>query len=155
MLLAVSNHSSPWPVFAALTGCRVPSIIAGAITISLLGFFSGPFFATVSILSRTPFEAELTDLTGNICWLQALPRTRQVVCDMYAFPFQALSMAATDSIAALVFVVGQVGGSIFPAITGVIAARAGVRVLQPMLVGLIGATGVSWLILPRTGLHRD
>lgn len=74
---------------------------------------------------------------------------------MYAFPFQALSMAVTDSIAALVFVVGQVGGSIFPAITGVIAARAGVRVLQPMLVGLIGATGVSWLILPRTGLHRD
>jgi hypothetical protein len=50
---------------------------------------------------------------------------------------------------------GHVGGSLAPAITGVIAARAGVRVLQPILVGLIGATGVSWMIIPRAGLHRE
>jgi fucose permease len=56
---------------------------------------------------------------------------------------------------ALVFVVGQIGGSIFPAITGVIAARAGVRALQPILIGLIAATGVSWLLLPRVGLNRE
>lgn len=53
------------------------------------------------------------------------------------------------------FVIGQIGGSIFPAVTGVIAARAGVSVLQPMLVGLIGATGVSWLLIPRTGLKAE
>ena len=98
----------------------VPSIIAGAVTISLLGFFSGPFFATgISVGSKL-------------------------------FPEHVKSSAIS-----LVFVIGQIGGSIFPAITGVIAARAGVRVLQPILVGLIGATGLSWLMLPRTGLHRD
>ncbi|OKP14233.1 Bypass of stop codon protein 6 [Penicillium subrubescens] len=57
---------------------------------------------------------------------------------------------------AFVFVLGQIGGSIFPAITGVIAARVGVKVLQPMLVGLFSATAVSWLLLPKDiELHRD
>lgn len=50
---------------------------------------------------------------------------------------------------AFIFVLGQVGGSVFPAITGVIASRAGVQVLQPMLVGLLGAAGLSWLTLPK------
>lgn len=54
------------------------------------------------------------------------------------------------------FVLGQIGGSIFPAVTGIIAAREGVQVLQPMLVGLLAAAGLSWLILPRDlELHRD
>jgi hypothetical protein len=57
---------------------------------------------------------------------------------------------------AFVFVFGQIGGSIFPALTGIIAARVGVQVLQPMLVGLIGASGLNWLILPKDApLHRD
>lgn len=60
------------------------------------------------------------------------------------------------TIKAFVFVLGQIGGSIFPAITGIIAARAGVKVLQPMLIGLLSAAGVSWLILPKkAGVHRD
>ncbi|KAH8433297.1 MFS transporter [Aspergillus melleus] len=61
-----------------------------------------------------------------------------------------------SSAIAFVFVLGQIGGSIFPAVTGIIAARVGVQVLQPMLVGLLGAAGLSWLILPRdVELHRD
>lgn len=57
---------------------------------------------------------------------------------------------------AFVFVLGQIGGSIFPAITGVIAARVGVKVLQPILVGLFSATAVSWLLLPKDiELHRN
>lgn len=57
---------------------------------------------------------------------------------------------------AFVFVLGQIGGSVFPALTGIIAAQVGVQVLQPMLVGLLGAAGVSWLILPKdTALHQD
>jgi fucose permease len=57
---------------------------------------------------------------------------------------------------AFVFVFGQIGGSVFPALTGIIANRVGVQVLQPMLVGLIGASGLSWLILPKDAeLHRD
>jgi cation transporter-like permease len=57
--------------------------------------------------------------------------------------------------AAFIFLLGQIGGSVFPAITGVIASEAGVKVLQPMLVGLLGATGVSWLIIPKPRLHHD
>jgi fucose permease len=53
-----------------------------------------------------------------------------------------------------VFVLAQAGGSFFPAITGIIAGRAGVKVMQPMLVGLIVATGISWALVPRVK-HRD
>jgi fucose permease len=98
----------------------VPSVIAGAVVISLFGFFSGPFFATgISVGSKL-------------------------------FP-QHLRHSAL----AIVFVIGQIGGSVFPAITGIIAARAGVGVLQPILVGLICATGLTWLCLPRVNKHRD
>lgn len=98
----------------------IPNIIVGAVTISLLGFFSGPFFATgISVGSKL-------------------------------FPRHIRHSAL-----AIVFVIGQIGGSIFPAITGLIAARAGVSVLQPILVGLICATGLTWLCLPRVNKHRD
>lgn len=53
-----------------------------------------------------------------------------------------------------VFVLAQAGGSFFPAITGVIASRVGVKVMQPVLVGLIVATGLSWAFVPRIK-HRD
>jgi len=49
----------------------------------------------------------------------------------------------------LIFVTAQAGGNAFPAITGVIAAKAGVGVLQPILVGLIVALGISWALVPR------
>ncbi|KEF62202.1 uncharacterized protein A1O9_00174 [Exophiala aquamarina CBS 119918] len=49
-----------------------------------------------------------------------------------------------------IFVLAQAGGSLFPTMTGVIAAKAGVKVLQPILVGLFVATGVSWCLVPRT-----
>lgn len=48
----------------------------------------------------------------------------------------------------------QAGGTIFPAITGIIAQTAGVAVLQPMLVGLIIAMGVAWALVPKVK-HRD
>jgi fucose permease len=53
-----------------------------------------------------------------------------------------------------VFVLAQAGGSFFPAITGVIASRVGVKVMQPVLVGLIVATGISWALVPKVK-HRD
>ena len=98
----------------------VPSIIAGAVAISFLGFFSGPFFATGVSMGSKLFPGHVR-----------------------------------HSALAVVFVTGQIGGSIFPAVTGVIAARAGVSVLQPILVGLICATGLTWLCLPKVDKHRD
>ena len=48
-----------------------------------------------------------------------------------------------------VFVLAQAGGSFFPAITGVVASQAGVKVMQPILVGLIVAMGISWALVPK------
>ena len=41
------------------------------------------------------------------------------------------------------------GGSLFPVVTGVVASRVGVSALQPILVGILTATTVSWLLVPR------
>ncbi|RPA82476.1 MFS transporter [Ascobolus immersus RN42] len=56
---------------------------------------------------------------------------------------------------ALIFVLGQAGGSLFPFLTGVIAGRAGVAVLQPIALGLIVASGVVWVMLPKVEVKRD
>lgn len=97
----------------------IPSIAAGIVSISLLGFFSGPFFATgISVGSKL--------FPGHV----------------------------RHSALAIVFVIGQIGGSVFPALTGIIAARAGVSVLQPVLVALICCTGLTWLALPKVDKHQ-
>lgn len=49
---------------------------------------------------------------------------------------------------AMIFVMAQAGGAIFPAITGVVAAGAGVGTLQPILVALLAAMAVSWTLVP-------
>ncbi|KAF5710645.1 bypass of stop codon 6 [Fusarium mundagurra] len=49
---------------------------------------------------------------------------------------------------AFVFVFAQLGGCLFPIITGLIAASAGVSILQPVLCALLVATSVSWLFVP-------
>jgi MFS family permease len=114
----------------------VPNIITEALAISLFGFFSGPFFATgISVASKI-FSAEI----------------RSSALGMYIYYVCRVSLT---KIKALVFVLGQVGGSIFPAVTGILAAHAGVKVLQPILVGLLGATGVFWLMVPRVRLHNE
>ncbi|KAJ5561841.1 Major facilitator superfamily domain general substrate transporter [Penicillium sp. DV-2018c] len=99
----------------------VPNIITEAVAVSLLGFFSGPFFATGISVGSKIFAPEIR-----------------------------------SSAIAFVFVLGQIGGSVFPAVTGIIAQKVGVQVLQPMLVALLGAAGVSWMILPKeAAVHRD
>ncbi|KAJ5266605.1 Major facilitator superfamily domain general substrate transporter [Penicillium angulare] len=109
----------------------VPNIITEAVAVSLLGFFSGPFFATV----RYFFSYMLLGVSVG----------------SKIFAPEILSPAIS-----FVFVLGQIGGSIFPAITGLIAAHFGVKVLQPILVGLLGTAGISWLVLPKDlELHRD
>lgn len=47
---------------------------------------------------------------------------------------------------------GQAGSAAFPFMTGAIAAKAGVKVLQPMLVGLLAGMAALWLLLP--GMKR-
>ncbi|KAH8885643.1 MFS general substrate transporter [Thozetella sp. PMI_491] len=76
---------------------------------------------------------------------------------MFSGPFFPVGMATGKRLfseelrptaLAFVFVVAQCGGSLFPIITGVLASRVSVAVLQPILVGLIVAMGISWLLVP-------
>ncbi|KAL2427300.1 hypothetical protein ABEF95_011395 [Exophiala dermatitidis] len=54
-----------------------------------------------------------------------------------------------------IFVLAQAGGSLFPTLTGLVAAHAGVKVLQPILVALFVGTGVSWWLVPRVDKVRE
>ncbi|KAM0347610.1 hypothetical protein ACHAPU_004623 [Fusarium lateritium] len=62
---------------------------------------------------------------------------------------------------AVVFVFAQLGGCLFPIITGLVAASAGVKILQPVLCALLVATAISWLFVPmpkesdNPTLHRE
>lgn len=49
---------------------------------------------------------------------------------------------------------GGSGGAIFPFIVGAIAQARGVKSLQPVILGLLGAISALWLLLPRGG-RRD
>lgn len=61
----------------------------------------------------------------------------------------------SNLIIGLVFVIAQAGGAIFPALTGMIATKAGVGVLQPILIGLIVAMGVSWALIPKVIIKQS
>ncbi|CAE6389121.1 unnamed protein product [Rhizoctonia solani] len=51
---------------------------------------------------------------------------------------------------------GQVGSAVFPFMTGALAQKHGVKVLQPVLVGMIGSLIVLWALVPSTPQrHRD
>ncbi|KAG0127442.1 major facilitator superfamily domain-containing protein [Tuber indicum] len=48
---------------------------------------------------------------------------------------------------------GQAGSAAFPFLTGAIAAKSGVRVLQPMLVALLAGMSIFWALIPRASRH--
>ena len=54
-----------------------------------------------------------------------------------------------------VFVIAQMGAALFPLLTGVIATRAGVAILQPIALGGWIATLVAWLLVPRINKPRE
>ncbi|KAF3915652.1 hypothetical protein ABW21_db0209609 [Orbilia brochopaga] len=99
---------------------QVRNIAADIAAISLVGFFSGPFFATgISVGSKL-------------------------------FPKRLQPTAL-----GLVFALAQAGGSLFPALTGVIASKAGVQVLQPIMTALLVATAISWWMVPKPARRTD
>jgi len=55
----------------------------------------------------------------------------------------------------LIFLVAQAGGAIFPSLIGVIASRAGVQVLPPIVAGLIVAMAFTWCFVPKLPSHRE
>ncbi|EDU40804.1 FucP Fucose permease [Pyrenophora tritici-repentis] len=98
----------------------VPSLVGGAVSISIIGFFYGSMFATgMSIGSKLFLKEIQTTALG------------------------------------FVFVLAQAGGSFFPAVTGIIVSEAGVRVMQPVLVGLIVSMGISWALVPKVKKRNE
>lgn len=110
---------------------RVPNLIVDSVMISLMGFLLGPCFATgVSVGSKlipAPLRSSGLSKSTLACRLQTDRLT---------------------AFSALIFVMAQAGGAIFPAVTGVISASAGISTLQPILVGLLAAMVVAWFIVP-------
>ncbi|KAF4985730.1 hypothetical protein FDECE_16370 [Fusarium decemcellulare] len=47
--------------------------------------------------------------------------------------------------------IGQAGSAAFPFLTGAVASRAGVIVLQPIMIGLLGGLFVLWIMIARLG----
>lgn len=55
----------------------------------------------------------------------------------------------------MIFVVAQAGGAIFPSLIGVIASHAGVKVLPPIVAGLIVVMSITWAFVPKIDDHKD
>ncbi|KAF2848358.1 MFS general substrate transporter [Plenodomus tracheiphilus IPT5] len=98
----------------------VPDLVSSAVTISMLGFFYGPLFATGMSIGSKLFEKDIQPTALGF-----------------------------------VFVLAQAGGAFFPAITGIVDSQAGVQVMQPILVGLIIAMGISWAIVSHVKKRHD
>ncbi|EIW82726.1 MFS general substrate transporter [Coniophora puteana RWD-64-598 SS2] len=45
--------------------------------------------------------------------------------------------------------VGTAGAAFFPFLTGILASKEGIKVLQPLVVGMISAMAIVWAIIPR------
>ncbi|EUC57321.1 MFS general substrate transporter [Rhizoctonia solani AG-3 Rhs1AP] len=51
--------------------------------------------------------------------------------------------------------IGQVGGALFPFLTGTLIQKHGVHVLQPILVALLGGMLMSWTLVPSSTKRRS
>ncbi|RSL99835.1 hypothetical protein CEP52_009479 [Fusarium oligoseptatum] len=120
---------------------QVPNIIAASISISLLGFLMGPYFATASLFLLLP--ASLNTAHGV-----------SVGSKLFAPRIYSTGLA-------FVFVFAQLGACFFPIVTGAIASQIDVSVMQPILCALLVATSISWLFVPNpkesenTALHHE
>lgn len=49
----------------------------------------------------------------------------------------------------VIFVLAQAGGAVFPSVTGLVAQRASVSVLQPIVLALLVLAGIFWWTIPK------
>ena len=65
------------------------------------------------------------------------------------------ALANLHTTTGFLFVIAQAGAAIFPSITGIIATRAGVAVLQPIVLALIVLSGIFWWLIPPLAERKD
>lgn len=51
--------------------------------------------------------------------------------------------------------VAQAGAAIFPSLTGVIAGKSGVQVLQPIVLALLVVATIFWAFVPKIPERRE
>ena len=133
----------------------VPNLISSIAVFSIMGFFLGPYFAAVSPSRRACTTVRvLINRVGYFCWIQNFPQACTARCPRSAptYQFYNLNMLMVTG---LVFVVAQAGGAIFPSLIGLVAARAGVQVLPPIVAALIVVMGVAWAFVPKPPSHQE
>lgn len=104
--------------------------IALALGCQLIFWFVPNIIANAVMISLLGFFIAPFFPTGVSVATKLLPREQHVA---------AVGFVAT---------IGQAGSAAFPFLTGAVAARAGVAVLQPVLVALLAAQGVVWMFIP-------
>lgn len=97
----------------------VPSLIGGAVSVSLIGVFLGPMYPIV--MNRVGRVVPRWLLSGSIGWIAGF---------------------------------GQAGSAIFPFITGAIASKTGIRVLQPLVISMMAMFPVLWALVPISVTRR-
>ncbi|KAJ3053516.1 hypothetical protein HK097_004110 [Rhizophlyctis rosea] len=111
--------------------------------LAVIGFFSGPLFATVSSISSLCSEEEkLESPLLRELWtdFQTGQQGVQVTTNLLPADLHVIGIS-------FIFVMGQIGGALFPYITGLISESHTVSILPPMLVALVAATLISWVAL--------
>ncbi|RYP52860.1 hypothetical protein DL768_002109 [Monosporascus sp. mg162] len=140
------------------------------------GYYGGAFAGRLFLAEPTYRfgERRMLIIYSVICaclqlvfWLQPNIIGSAVALSLMGFffgPFFATGMSVASKIfpkesrttaLGFIFVLAQAGGSLFPSITGLIATRAGVAVLQPIVLALIVATGLFWWLIPKTQARNE
>ncbi|KAJ1307813.1 hypothetical protein OPQ81_001895 [Rhizoctonia solani] len=116
-----------------------PSLVLNAVAISIVGLLLGKVCHPTSLATyclpdnaSSPFYPILMNQSGGFipAWLLT----------------GAISWIASS---------GMSGSAVFPFITGVMAQKHGVQVLQPLIVSLLGTMVVIWALIPRVGKKKE
>ncbi|GAB1203532.1 hypothetical protein APSETT445_002168 [Aspergillus pseudonomiae] len=119
------------------------------------------------IVPSIPVNAVAVFLLGNQLWTWTLAaETGEMLTIQIGFfigPFYPVGLYVLTEIVppelhvgAIGFTasLGQAGSAAFPFMTGAIASKAGVQVLQPIMVGLLIGIGIFWAFIPKEGKIR-
>lgn len=104
----------------------------------MIGFFIGPFYPVgLYVLTKViPQELHIGALGGPFNSAETLSSLHLILVLIFA------PIGFTASL-------GQAGSAAFPFMTGAIASKTGVQVMQPIMVGLLVGIGIFWALLPR------
>ncbi|KAI6106938.1 major facilitator superfamily domain-containing protein [Pisolithus croceorrhizus] len=98
----------------------VPSLVGGAIAVSMIGILLGPMYPIAMNHARRVLPRWL--LTVSIGWIAGC---------------------------------GQAGSALLPFMTGAIASKSGIGILQPLLVSMMAFMTSIWILVPSSARRED